>query len=135
MSHQTGPMRAFLPLALLALAGCLRDETVSGYAEPGAVYRLEAVDDRPARTAFALVFPRPGRAEGQGDCLSFTARQTAPYPWFELVDERIRLPDCVHTQEERAVVLLVLAMTIAEFSGDRLLLSDEAGRALLFRAE
>ena len=75
-------MRSFLLLPFLLL-GC-SDETISGYADPAAVYRLTEIDGEAFRPRATIAFRSRGRAEGDAPCNTWSADQSVPYPWFEL---------------------------------------------------
>jgi hypothetical protein len=118
-------------VASLALAGCA-DETVSGYAAEGP-WRLTEIDGRPAEATMTLTFRGRGRVEGTLPCRTFSARQTAPYPWFELTDMRPGDVTCVAGEAERRVLDSLASATLAEALGGVLILSDEGGPLLVFR--
>ena len=76
-------MRASGLAALVALAACA-DETISGYADPEAIYALERLNGAPFPATATIAFPAPGRVEGEAPCNGWSAEQTAPYPWIAL---------------------------------------------------
>jgi heat shock protein HslJ len=126
-------MRSILLLA--ALTACALDETISGYADPAATYVLAEIDRIPVAARTTIRFPEEGRIIGDAPCNSFSADQTAPYPWFApgpVAVTRIACPDLV---EETRVLATLSEMTFAEVSGDVVILTNGAGREMVFRRE
>ena len=126
---QTSPimLKLLLPLLfLLSLAGCLRDESVTGYAT--GVWRLA-----PSDALITLDLTTRGQISGRGPCNSYSAPQTAPYPWFEpgpIASTRVASPDLA---AEQSYLAALSGMTLAEVSGPILILSNDAGETLEFR--
>lgn len=119
--------------ALAALAGCA-DETISGFAGPGAVYRLEELNGVRFTALATISFPEKGRAGGQGPCNAWSAGQNAPYPWFELGPIAATRRACPDLAREAAFFDALSAARFAEVSGGVLILSNEAGGEMVFRA-
>ena len=114
-----------------AIAGCARDETVSGYAAPGS-WRLAALHGEPVSTMATLRFPREGRVAGSLPCGAFSAQQTAPYPWFLL--SHFSVPSgCPDDAEEARVIRALAAATLAEAQGGVLILSNDEGLEMVLR--
>ncbi len=127
-----------LPLILTLpalLAPYLADETVSGHALRDVSYVLQGVGDSAAAARFTIAFPTEGRIEGEGPCNRFSARQTAPYPWFAVEGLVSTKRACPALAEESAYLEALAAMTLAEASGPVLILSDDTGREMVFRVE
>lgn len=128
-------MRALAIAVLLALpAACAGDETISGYADPGAIYVLAEIDGAPFPARATIAFPDEGRAAGDGPCNRWSAAQTAPYPWFGLGPVAATRRACPDLAAEGAFFEALGAMTLAEVQGPVLILSNEAGREMAFRA-
>ncbi len=127
-------MRCIMLMTCLSvLAGCA-DETVSGYAQPDAVYRLTELDGAPFAASATLRFPSKGQVEGRGPCNSFSGAQSTVYPWFEvqrLVTTRRACPDLA---EEQAMLAALQSMTFVEVSGPVMILSNSAGGEMVYRA-
>jgi len=124
----------FLTLPAL-LAPYLTDETVSGYALRGESYVLQSVGNTSANSRLVIILPGEGRIEGEGPCNRFSARQTAPYPWFAVEGLVSTKRACPALAEETAYLEALAAMTLAEASGPLLILTDDTGREMVFRAE
>lgn len=127
-------LRLFLTLPIL-LTACLKDEGVSGYADRGAVYRLTELNGAPFPARATIGFPGPGEVRGAAPCNSFRARQTAPLPWFRLEDLAATERGCADLPAEAAFFEALRSMTLAEVSGDVLLLSNDAGGEMVFSAQ
>lgn len=123
---------ALLPL-LFGLSFCAPDETVSGYAGAGSVWRLTEMAGAPAPADITLALPRAGRIEGQGPCNRYSGGQAVPYPWFEAVEVVATKRACPDLAAETAYLRLLSGMTLAEVLGDVLILTDDADRSLVFR--
>lgn len=128
---------ALAALALiLPLAGCA-DETLSGYADPETVYQLAEIDGMPFRARATITFPDPGRMAGDAPCNLWFGSQTLPYPWFDGSQIGVTKRACFDDATNRAETAFfdaLEAMTLAEVQGPVLILSNEAGREMVFRA-
>ena len=108
------------------------DETLSGYADAGSIWVLSDLNGAPIRATLRL--PEAGRVTGQGPCNSYSASQSAPYPWFKLGPIASTRRACPELQQEQAYFSALARMSLSEVSGDVLILSNEAGEKLVFRA-
>ncbi len=120
-------------LALLALAGC-RDESVAGYGALGTDWRLIEIDRKPVTAPVTLRFSDKGAITGEAPCNSYFGTQTAPYPWFSLKDVAATRRACPALDQETAYLQALTSMTLSEVAGDTLILSNEAGREMVFKA-
>ena len=127
-----GGMRA--AILLLALWGCA-DETVSGYAETDATWRLAELDGTPFPARATLRFPEEGAVAGDAPCNAFRGPQTVPYPWIAIGPLAATRRACPDMASETAYLAALEAMTLAEVAGDVLILTDDAGREMVFRRE
>ncbi len=118
-------------VALLALAGCLRDETVAAYGAADRDWRLVELDGIDFAGTATLRFPARGRIAGHAPCGPWQGRMVTPYPWFELEAVQTRSPDC----DNDAALAALAAMSLSEVSGPVLILSDGAGRMMVFRTD
>ena len=126
----------FRMLALLALpfAAC-SDETISGYADPDATYRLIEIEGAPFVARATMRFPEAGRLEGEAPCNRWSAEQTAPYPWFAPGPIAVTRRACPDLETESAFLTALAGMTLAEVQGPVLILSNENGGEMVFEAE
>lgn len=122
-------------IAATALLAACRDETLAGYGAADKVWVLSTLDEAPFEARATLSFPQTGKLAGQAPCNSYHGAQKAPYPWFQteaLVTTRMTCPD----QRAEDIYLQSLAsMTEAEVAGDVLILRNEAGQEMIFKAD
>lgn len=131
----TDHMRWILITPFLALPAACADETLTGYADPAAVYVLTEIDDAPAPARVTITFADPGRIAGNGPCNRYFAVQEAPYPWFEPGPIGSTRRACPQLKDEAQFFAALSQMSLAEVQGPVLILSNDAGRELVFRAE
>ncbi len=124
----------FLLLSVVPVAGCLRDETVSAYVDRNALWRLHSVDGAPFAATATLRFAKKGQVTGAGPCNTFTAGQTAPYPWISIGPIAATRRACAELENEQRYFQALAGMTRAEASGDTLILGDDSGRMMEFRS-
>ncbi|WP_095587368.1 META domain-containing protein [Actibacterium ureilyticum] len=125
--------RALALLALLALPAC-RDESLSGFVAPDQAFALREIDGTRFTARATLTFPEPGRIAGTAPCNSYSGTLTAPYPWFETGAIMATERACPDLAQETAFFAALSQMTLAEVSGKLLILSNDAGRQMLFQA-
>ncbi len=127
-------MRYALPFfTLLALTACRQDETISAFVPAGSIWHLTDLNGQAFPANGTLTFPEPGIISGNGPCNTYSASQNAPYPWFEAGPIRATKRTCPEQHFEGAFLLALAKATLAEVSGDILILSDEGGGELVFR--
>ncbi|SFI83902.1 META domain-containing protein [Jannaschia pohangensis] len=124
-----------LPLILLLLAACRADETISGYADPQTLWALQELDGQPFTARATLQFPSEGKVAGRAPCNSFGAVQSVPLPWIEITAIRATRSICPEIEAEQRYLAALQAMTLAEVAGDVLILHNNAGREMVFRAD
>jgi hypothetical protein len=116
-------MRILLTLTSFAiLTACASDETVAGFTGTDRTWKSTGVP------GLSLRFQSGGRVKGSTPCGDFAGEQTAPYPWFDLSVSKTPASPC------NVDVLQLTTMTQSEVSGDTLLLSNDSGISLEFRA-
>jgi heat shock protein HslJ len=120
-------------LALITLAGCKYDESVSGYTASSTVWSLTELDGEVFTPRATIAFPEKGKVSGTGPCNSFSASQTVPLPWIEirnLVSTKMACPDL---SMETVFFSALGDMSLAEVAGNVMILSNESGREMVFR--
>ena len=128
-------MLRFLFLALtLPFLGCA-DETVSGYADPTAVYRLVEIDGVAFAARATISFPEEGRIVGEAPCNRWSAGQDAPYPWFAPGPIAATRRACPELEAETRFFEALGRMSLAEVQGPILILSSDDGLEMVFRVE
>lgn len=118
-------------VVFLVLAGCATDETITRFAGEGSVWNYK---DAPvtADTPVTLSFPEPGQVAGQGPCNRYSATQTAPYPWFDIGPIAATKRACSDLGAEAAYFEKLQSMSLAEVSGDVLILSNDTDEQMVF---
>ncbi len=132
-SHQF-IMKSLWILALLPLSACA-DETISGYADTGATYRLTHIGEAIFTADATITFPKQGVARGKAPCNTWSATQTAPYPWLSLGPIARTERACPALAAEQTFFDALTTMTLAEVQGATLILSNDAGVEMVFSAE
>ena len=127
-------MRALCFVTLALLAACRGDETLSRYGASGTTWVLGSLDGVPFRAAATIGFPAEGQIVGTTPCGSFTATQMVPYPWFAATDITLTGAPCMDAAEEARFVAALAAMSVSEVGPDTLILSNDAGREMVFTA-
>lgn len=126
--------RALFVLVLFPLSGCFGDESVSAYGAADQTWQLQELDGQPFVATATLTFPDPKTASGNAPCNSYSARFDAPYPWFEVGPIALTKRACPDLDTEQEFFAALGEMTISEVSGGVLVLSNEAGREMVFKA-
>ncbi|MEM9268426.1 MAG: META domain-containing protein [Pseudomonadota bacterium] len=91
------------------------------------VWHLVSVDSKDATAGLTLRFLPDGSVSGEGPCNRFSARQTAPLPWFELSPILATKRGCATLDDEQALFQRLAEMRFAEIQGEVLLLSGPSG--------
>lgn len=112
------------------LSGCLRDESVTGYA--AGQWRLTVMDDARVSTPITLDLTTRGRVSGAAPCNSYSATQTAPYPWFNTGPIVATRATCADQSLENRFLENLARMTLAEVAGPVLILNNDAGELMEF---
>ena len=120
---------------ILALQACGPDETIAGYTDSTAVFVLQSIDGSDFDATATLFLGDTGRLSGNGPCNSFFADQTAPYPWFDAGPIAATRRACPALAAEGIYFEALSQMTISEVLNDVLILSNDAGREMVFQAE
>ncbi len=127
-------MRLAVLLSVLSLFGACKDETVTGYGGDAATWTLQSIDERPFGARATLILPEEGQIAGQAPCNSYSGQQTAPYPWFAPTGIAATKRACPEFDAEARYFRALAEMTLVEVVGDILILSNDAGREMIFSA-
>lgn len=126
-------IRAAFVLATL-LGGCVSDETLTRYAPADTVFELVSLDGISFRETATLDISKPGWIRGRAPCNTYTASQTAPYPWFEIGPIATTKRACPAQVSETNFFEALGQMTIAEFGNGLLILTNTDGREMVFQS-
>lgn len=129
------PVLAMALSSLLALTACAADETVARYGGAGKVWALQDIDGAPFTARATLVFGARGEVSGQAPCNSYSTQQSLPYPWFKVETVRATKMACPDLKSETQFFAALDDMSLSEVAGQTLLLSNDAGRTMTFKAE
>jgi heat shock protein HslJ len=128
-------MKAFaLVLIICAFAGCREDETLGAYGAAERVWRLTELDGAPFAQRATLTIPEAGKITGKAPCNSYSGAMTAPYPWFETGPLAVTRMACPELTAETRFFAALGEMTLSEVAGDLLILSNDQGREMVFKA-
>lgn len=120
-------------LSLLLLVACGPDETVTAFASTD-IYGLRLMNGAVVQDGTTLDIGQTGRISGESYCNSYSAPQTAPYPWFEIGPVAATRNACPELAAETAYLDLLGRVALVEVSGDTLILSNTDGVELVFQA-
>ncbi|MGB7316546.1 MAG: META domain-containing protein [Planktotalea sp.] len=128
-------IRFLAPCALLLATACVGDESVAKYGAADKVWTLTEIDGTAFATRATLEFGKDGQVSGQAPCNRYSAKQSAPYPWFKLGPVLSTKMACAALESERTFFSALEAMTLSEVSQNTLILSNDQGRAMVFKSE
>lgn len=121
--------------ALATLPACRADETVRGYGGADKTWALQEIDGAAFPARATLTFPESGQIAGEAPCNRYFGPMTAPYPWFDAKQIASTKRACPDLEAEGQFLKALSDMTLSEVSGDVLVLSNDAGREMVFKAE
>ena len=116
------------------MSACQSDETISGYANPDTVWQLQDLNGLAFPATATITFPEEGKIAGRAPCNSYSAAQSAPYPWFETGAITTTKIACPALKAETQYLHALAAMTLIEVSGDTLILPNDDGTQMVFAA-
>lgn len=128
-------MRMILALVVLwGLTDCGGDETVANYGGSAADWQLTHIDGNKFTAQATLSFAEEGKISGEAPCNRYFGSQTAPYPWFKAEQIGATRRACPDLEAETLFLQALEDMSLSEVAGDMLILSNEAGREMVFTA-
>ena len=122
-------------VAVVALSGCFKDETVAGYGGAGKIWRVTEIDGAQFTASATLAFSSAGRISGNAPCNSYSAEMKTPYPWFNVEAIQTTKQVCPDTGAENLFLAALSDMTLSEVLGDTLILSTPQGRTIILTAD
>ena len=111
------------------------DETLAAYGAAQANWRLVEIDGQPFAARATLGFADEGALSGQAPCNAYSGAQSAPYPWFTAENIVTTRMACADLAAETVYFEALAAMTLSEVAGETLILSNDAGREMVFKAQ
>jgi heat shock protein HslJ len=121
-------------IMVFLLSACTKDETVSGYVDNSTVFKLVEMSGKPFLANATIQFPAAGVAAGRAPCNSYSAAQTVPLPWIEIIKIRSSRTACPELPIEKQFFEALGAMTRAEPSGPILIMRNDNGAEMIFHA-
>ena len=119
----------------ILLAACNQDETVSGYLGINTgLFELVSINKAPFDASATLDLSEQGRISGSAPCNTYFANQTAPYPWFAIGPIGATKRACQDLRLEGEFFEALSRMTIAEVSGNILILTNTEDEEMVFQA-
>ena len=134
MATSTRMAPCLLIAASWFLASCYEDESARAYGAADRIWTLVELDGARFKATATLRFPEPGKITGKAPCNQYFATMTAPYPWFEATAIGSTKMACPELQAESVYLTALAEMTQSEVSGNVLILRNEQGRELFFKA-
>ncbi|SMP17701.1 META domain-containing protein [Shimia sagamensis] len=119
--------------AILGLAACDPTDTLTKHGGMNYDWQLSEVDGAPVDYSAVVAFGPHGSVNGMGPCNGFSGSQRKPYPWIAIQVDFVEELYCSDIDDEEAFLTSMMEMTLVEVSGDRLLMSNDAGREMAFR--
>lgn len=127
-------MKAAMLVLIGLIPACQSDETAAGYGAAGAVWTLVEQDGARPPAHVTLSFGQDGTISGHAPCNAFTTTSTVPYPWFEPGTIAATKKACPDLPSESAFFTTLRAMAFVEVLGDTMILRNDAGVELVFKA-
>ena len=120
--------------AVTGLVDCGGDQSVAAFGAADTVWELQALDGDQFPAGTTLSFPETGKLSGDAPCNSYFGDQIAPYPWFKAERLASTKRACPELQQEQKFLQALAEMSLSEVAGNTLILSNDAGRELIFQA-
>ncbi len=120
-------------ITALTLSACLQDETVAAF-DDDQIWTLQEPDNSLFEATASLSFKDDGKVTGQAPCNTFFTEQTKPYPWIGFGPIGTTRMICTDIEAEKRFLSALMEMTLVEVSGEVMILSNDAGRQMLFKA-
>ncbi len=121
-------------VATLLVSACAGDETVAAYGGADREWRLATLNDAPFAANATITFGAGGDVAGQAPCNRYSARNTVPYPWFQLGPILSTKVACPNLAAEDTFFQALTQMTQSEVLGNVLILRDDGGAEMVFRS-
>ena len=116
------------------LSACVfaKDETLTGYAERGAVYQLVELDNSSVNSAITLEIVKAKTLAGRAPCNRYNTTINAPMPWFEIGPISATKRACPDLAIEQKYFNLLSQARFAEIHQGQIILSNDQGVLLVF---
>ncbi len=128
-----GGVLSMVAATLSLLVGC-GDESLSAYGAGDRLWVLQQLDGNTFDARAEITFDSGGEVSGIAPCNLYHGRQVAPYPWIQIEALAVTRRACPQLREEARYLQALQEMAEAEVAGEVLILRNQAGREMLFRA-
>jgi len=128
------PLLIIVAGAILFITTRPGDETVAAYGGSDKTWVLAEIGSMDVAPDATLSFAEPGRITGTAPCNSYSATMSVPYPWFEATEIVVTRMACPELAAERAFLDALAAAAYSEVLDDTLVLSNDDGPLLVFKA-
>lgn len=127
-------IRRAVSLAAVSLVlSCGPDEAPSASPSPDAVYRLVSIDGTAVPYRATLQFAQTGEISGQAPCNRYSAAQSATLPAIRIEAIAATRMACPDLPAETQFFDALQSVTLAEVSGQTLVLSGPVGPVMVFQ--
>ncbi|MFK7753524.1 MAG: META domain-containing protein [Sedimentitalea sp.] len=121
-------------LAVMMASACVGDETVAGYGGAGKIWVLDELDGAAFSAHATMTFPKRNQIAGAAPCNSYGGEMSTPYPWFDAPALASTRRACPELAAEQKFLTALGEMTQSEVLGNVLILRNDAGREMVFKA-
>ncbi len=116
----------------LGVAACAPSETVTQYGGADFAWQLQEIDGEAVSYPARIDLSEAGKVRGEGPCNSFLATQDKPYPWINVQVDVVEQIYCPDIDREETFLTALQEMTLVEVSGPNMVMSNDAGREMVF---
>ena len=128
-------IRLLAALPLLLATACVGDESVAKYGGAGKIWILSEIDGAAFSARATVEFDKAGWIKGQAPYNRYSAKQSAPYPWFKVGPTMATKMACPDLDRENQFFRALGEMSLSEVSETTLILSNDADRTMIFKVE
>lgn len=119
-------------IVALGLSACAPTETVTQYGGSAYDWKLAEIDGSAVNYNAQLAFETDGTVHGEGPCNGFSGQQSKSYPWVEIQIDFVEELYCSGIDNEEVFLTALTEMTLIEVSGPNMVMSNDAGRQMVF---
>ncbi|MCP4825353.1 MAG: META domain-containing protein [Shimia sp.] len=119
-------------IVALGMSACAPTETVTQYGGSAYDWKLAEIDGSAVNYDAQLAFETDGTVHGEGPCNGFSGQQSKPYPWVEIQIDFVEELYCSGIDNEEVFLTALTEMTLIEVSAPNMVMSNDAGRQMVF---
>lgn len=125
-------IRAAALVMMASIPACQADETVARYGAADRLWTLQSLNGTAFSTRATLEFQAGGPVSGQAPCNRFSAKNTVPYPWFDLTPIAATRMSCPDLAAETEYLTALERMTQSEVRQGTLYLRNDDREETVF---